>query len=304
MLFLFAGIAVHTLTDLAIERQRKTKRDEADNMMAYLVKQMGRFLLGLSRDATNTEQKFKRFWLAIYGNYLITLYLLIKLVYVANAFGQIYVINAFLGSRDFHSGFTMYGYEVLWRLFHGESWTTSDRFPRVTLCDFKLRVLGSVNRYTVQCALPMNLLNEIFFIFIWFWLVAVGLSTLASFLLWFFRSLFMGCHVRYIRNRLTAMGKDKTKISLDKFVSDYLRRDGCFIVRLISNNTSGHIANELVVGLFDHYKENRRGIDKRLHDAVDKHDDVEKHGDREHVALHSNESSNAHLTESNESKLA
>jgi len=160
----------------------------------------------------------------------------------------------------------MYGFEVLWKLFNGENWTTSDRFPRVTICDFKILTLGNLNRRTVQCTLPLNLLYEIFYIFFWFWFMMVGFTTVFSFFHWLFILMSHKNQVKFIRNRLVAMGKEKSKteVKIDKFVSDYLRRDGCFIVRLVGDNTSDHIAAELIAGLFEHYKENRKKIDKML----------------------------------------
>ena len=63
-------------------------------------------------------------------------------------------------------------------------WPMSDRFPRVTLCDFQIRQQTNVHRYTVQCVLPINLFNEKVFLFVWFWLTFVGLSTVLDLLYW------------------------------------------------------------------------------------------------------------------------
>ena len=43
--------------------------------------------------------------LAVYGNYLITSYLFVKLIYLANVVGQLFYMNVFLG-MDYH----MYGF--------------------------------------------------------------------------------------------------------------------------------------------------------------------------------------------------
>ena len=67
------------------------------------------------------------------------------------------------------------------------SMQTSVRFPRVTMCDLKVRRLGAVHDYNVQCVLPINLFNEMIFLFVWFWLVLVGLVTTASLLMWITR---------------------------------------------------------------------------------------------------------------------
>jgi hypothetical protein len=62
-------------------------------------------------------------------NHLMWSFLFSKLLYLLNAFGQLYLLNFFLGN-DYH----MYGFAVIRALFTGnnENWTVTPRFPRVT----------------------------------------------------------------------------------------------------------------------------------------------------------------------------
>ena len=75
--FLVLGIAVATITDAAIESQRKMDFDSRDKTMRYMVKHMGRFLMDLSRNHMMSTS-CKRFWYAVYGNYLVIVYMIIK----------------------------------------------------------------------------------------------------------------------------------------------------------------------------------------------------------------------------------
>ena len=253
-----SGISVSTITDAAIECQRKMDTDDRDKTLRYMTKHMGKYLLDLARNHLMAD-KCKSLWYAFYGNYLNLLYILVKCVYIGNVIGQLFLLNLFLGT-DYH----MYGWDVMRRMLRGEDWTTSERFPRVTLCDFKIRVLGNIHRYTVQCSLPMNLFNEIIFIFLWFWFVFVAAATTGSLLMWLFTSLYWPYQKKYVHDRLVAMEKIQrvSDEKIDKFVTKYLRRDGLFILRLVSKNSSDLIAAELLCGLWDHYKEHQKSIDR------------------------------------------
>jgi len=97
----------------------------------------------------------------LYGNYLITAYLAVKLLYLGNAIGQLFLLDAFL-KIDYHLYGVqviahLYGVQVVERLIRGQDWGYSERFPRVTLCEFEIRHQSRVHQYVVQCALTINL---------------------------------------------------------------------------------------------------------------------------------------------------
>ena len=102
-------------------------------------------------------------------------------------FAQIFLLDSFLGMR---SEYYIYGLTVAGSLLKASAtsatlnWPLSERFPRVTLCDFEIRQLDNVHDYTVQCVLPINLFNEKIFLLIWFWLVFVAVATFVSLLQW------------------------------------------------------------------------------------------------------------------------
>lgn len=186
------------------------------------------------------------------GNYLVSLYLFVKLLMFANAVGQLFLVNAFLG-QDFH----LYGIQVIRSIIEGDDWTASPRFPRVTMCDFKVRRLGNVQRYTVQCVLPINLFNEKIFLFLWVWMVFVCVVTGVGLLTWLLRALFRVDGHRYIKKHLRLMGKlqrDADKKLAVRFVEDYLRMDGVFVMRLVGHNTNALTVTEFVCQLWDNFR--------------------------------------------------
>jgi len=213
------------------------------------------------RDQPHPLRVFRRIH---YTFYLTVVFVFIKLLYAANVVGQLFFVNIFLGT-DFH----LYGIDVITRIANGADWTTSNRFPRVAICDFKMRVLHNIHDHTVLCALPMNLYNEMLFIFLWFWLVVVSAVTVGSLIYWIAVVVGIRQQVNFVRPRLAAMGKlDPVDIGTSaigksekrcgmhdtsNFVRSYLMRDGCLIVRLVAENTNDLIAADLLSRLYDDY---------------------------------------------------
>ncbi len=185
------------------------------------------------------------------GNYLTGAYFLTKILFVANAFGQLFLLNLFLGADDYH----VYGFEVITKFINMDDWTQSHRFPRTTICDFKLRHMNVVQRYVVQCALPINLFSEKIFIFIWFWFAMLSIVSLIDLLKYTYELFFWTRHVSYVKHTLAIWvsfekgGREQETVR--KFCHSYLRRDGVFLIRLIRSNVGHLVAAEVLKGLYD-----------------------------------------------------
>jgi len=167
------------------------------------------------------------------------LYLCTKLFYGVNVIGQIFLLNSFLGNKDL-----LYGFHILNDLMHGHEWDESGHFPRVTMCDFEVKVLGNVHRHTVQCVLMINMFNEKIFLFLWFWFFLLAGATYASFVYWLFISIVPGRRVNFVGKYLVGIEGYKMvdSQSLRRFVLNFLRHDGVFLLRMTSTHAGELVA--------------------------------------------------------------
>jgi hypothetical protein len=187
------------------------------------------------------------------SSYLVTLYLIVKALYVINVILQLFALDAFLGTA-YHT----YGIDVLRAVANGEDWTASPRFPRITMCNMKVRRLGNVHRYTLQCVLPINLFNEKIYLLLWFWLVFVAIVTCITAVSWLVRIFSRRRRRLYIRRYLNLAGRVDPNYSRDQgkmvhFIDKYMRQDGTFLVRVMTAAANGLTAMELTAGLWDYY---------------------------------------------------
>ncbi len=57
-------------------------------------------------------------------------------------------------------------------------------FPRVTKCTFrKFGPSGTIQRHDAQCVLPINIINEKIYVFLWFWFCLLSALTILN-MLW------------------------------------------------------------------------------------------------------------------------
>ncbi|CAF2562811.1 unnamed protein product [Rotaria sp. Silwood2] len=207
------------------------------------------------------------------GNYLAVTYVLVKLLYIINAIGQIFLLNVFMG-RGFH----FIGIETIKRWLNRQDIAVVERFPRITMCKFSIRTLGdNLQKFDVQCLLPINIYNEKIFLFIWFWLVFVACASIYGLAKWFYyftlnaRTNFIerflqANEIRYYKSSTssslstTGIGSnsdhdDQVPMKrLEDFVSNYCRQDGLLLLRIIKKNTNNVIAGEVICALWDNWK--------------------------------------------------
>ncbi len=168
--------------------------------------------------------------------------------------GQLLVLNSVL-SVDFG----IYGIEVILWMLNSKDWTESPgvAFPRVTMCNFHIRRLGNVPRNSVQCVLPINMYTEKIYTFLWFWMIFVAITTAFSLLMWLGRVIYSQDRITYVRNHLKMLKKLKTETDDErsvKFIKDYLKLDGVFLLRLIGHNTNSVAVSDIIGAMWDLWK--------------------------------------------------
>ena len=258
-----SGIDINGLITAAANSQDFDKREIS---IRYITKNMDRYIGSLCLrenfcfDTINNLTKKDCFQSCgrKYGNFLVLLMLCTKFWFVINAFGQLFMLNAFLGT-DFH----IFGFDVIFGLMESDGWSGSRRFPRVTMCDFKIRQMSNVQQYSVQCVLPINLFNEKIFIFVWFWMILVCILSVLNVFVWLERILWPGETEQFLLRRLRSMTNINVQSRVDRtllkqFIRHYLRPDGVLILRLMNLNTNDVITADVIAEVWKTFLENPR----------------------------------------------
>uniref|UniRef100_A0A1I8JQL7 Innexin n=1 Tax=Macrostomum lignano TaxID=282301 RepID=A0A1I8JQL7_9PLAT len=186
---------------------------------------------------------------AAYGRYLINVYIVIKLLYIANVVGQFFLLNGFLGTD-----YDFYGLGVLRDLWNNHDWRTARHFPRVTLCDFNVRVIGNSHPRTLQCVL--------IFVFLWFMLLFVAVVTILDALFWLRGPSYQTgasppCAACWSPRSLPGDAPQMLNLrtfDLEQFFNDYIDSDGAFLLRMIGKNAGEPVLKELLQRLWADYR--------------------------------------------------
>merc|ERR1712096_551080 len=177
-----------------------------------------------------------------------------------NIIGQMYLMDAFFGGQ-----FTTYGSEVL-------SMTGVDMekrvdpmakvFPKMSKCTFhKYGPSGTIMNHDGLCILPINIINEKIYVFLWFWFLALITWTCVFFC---FRVVtIVSKYSRY----LVFCGRAKSSHRADvAIVMEKLWFGDWFILMQLCKNMNAMVFEDLVVDLKDR-------MDSKTADNLPYHDD-------------------------------
>lgn len=191
------------------------------------------------------------------------MYLITKLCYLANVFAQLYLMNKFLETDRYQ----WYGLSVIRDIMAGIPWQTSGYFPRISLCDFTVRQVANIQKYSVQCVLVINIFNEKIFILLWFWYALLLVVTSISFVYWSMMMMFPQFGRWYIAQALELHLMEPTNKPLDiqtikkqrknvvRFADEFLKNDGVFTIRMVGLHTGILFTSELVGELYHIHEE-------------------------------------------------
>lgn len=256
----------------AMDALKTSSPENREKMVANVAKRL-ELLLFAHRDIRRGKRAaIKRRLHAICGIFLVSKrmgtwtvfsYLCIKILYLTNAIGQLYLMKHFLGYDEDMVGF---GLTLANSLVSGIKWEESLYFPRIAFCSITIRHLGQkTNRYMGMCALAINMLNEKLYVFLWFWTLAVAITTGVSLINWFLRLAIRRRQTsvirRYLKLKPLMLEPEKNGDSsptpsealdpsrpdtVERFIREFLRMDGVFIVQMLNMNAGDVITGEVI----------------------------------------------------------
>ena len=173
---------------------------------------------------------------------LMYVHVVCEILNFVNAIGNIYFIDKFLGGY-----FLAYGSRVI--EFSGMD--QEDRhdpmietFPRMTKCTWRqFGPSGTVEEQDALCMLPINIIHEKIYIFIWFWLIILSVISAVALVYRFMALAFPRVRV-FVFNRQTTSLTSSNKVVIPRLpVGDF------FILSLIGKNLDGVLFSELMKDL-------------------------------------------------------
>ena len=151
------GIEILNYVDAAIKFETVDQFAQREKLMDFLTGHIQSFIKAKDsykeHHRNGFEHRVKKFFSYFlfwsgkrFGNYLVILYTFVKLLYLINVVGQLFLMTRLLGISNYH----LLGFEILHRMALGLDMIKNHYFPKVTHCDFKIRELGNDHQYTVN----------------------------------------------------------------------------------------------------------------------------------------------------------
>ncbi|KAH9498321.1 Innexin unc-9 [Bulinus truncatus] len=254
----YSGLNVSKIISMALDTSMLT-HEKREEKMSHIAHFIDRWLVTYSQyrynALTNFRDKFSRIMFCFgkrSGTYLSGLYMFTKILYFANVVCQFFLLSAFLDLN-----FWMFGVKATETLFKKGSWQDHHTFPRVGWCDYKIRQLQNLQTFTLQCVLSINLFLEKMYLIFWFWLVMLLVFNSVNLIQWIVKTVLPKTGEDFFSKYfiLLHINKQKENKLFKKFVKNYLRTDGVFVMRIVATNIGDMLALDLVNHLWKKFKD-------------------------------------------------
>ncbi|KRX94184.1 Innexin unc-9 [Trichinella pseudospiralis] len=253
-----SGFNIETIVSVARESALKEPWDDESSQTSIIAAFLCEVLQLKRNFETYGRSSGRNSWLneklLNNGSFLTFAYTVVKLLYVINCCLQLLFMQIVLATGR------QWMPNIFLRLLSGNGWELTGVFPRVTMCDFEVRVLGNLNRYTVQCVLMINMVNEKIFLLVWCWTVALTCINSLHFVYWLYRNLVRRSRREYIKKLINAshassMQESEPKLpgDVEKFADHFLRADGILVIEKVAYHAGQVIASRLTRRLFLDY---------------------------------------------------
>ncbi|KAJ8983929.1 hypothetical protein NQ317_008631 [Molorchus minor] len=185
-------------------------------------------------------------------NIYVVRYSICEILNFLNVIGQIYFIDWFITGN-----FSMYGIAYASYSFINPMTRV---FPKLTKCLYrKYGPSGSIQTKDALCILPLNVLNEKFFLVLWYWLFVLLLVSFCSLI---YRALFLFVpKFRVYLLRAQTRNVDTRKARL---IVDNITYGDFFILYKIGKNINPIMYKELVFGIHDYIINKGKSYNKNI----------------------------------------
>uniref|UniRef100_A0A182XA18 Innexin n=1 Tax=Anopheles quadriannulatus TaxID=34691 RepID=A0A182XA18_ANOQN len=233
---------------------------------------MRMIVMGLNRGACKEQEKCAKKQILL--DYLLThlkrhkIYALRYWICEGLCFVNI-IVQLWLMNRFFNGEFLSYGWDVLNYSDQPQEQRADPMvyvFPRVTKCNFyKYGASGSIQKHDAMCILPLNIVNEKTYIFIWFWFIILA-CFLAGLIV--YRAVII--FVPSVRSQLLNARNRMVPRNVAKTISSSLDLGDWWIVYMLARNLDPIIFKDVATELAKRIElndadENDQNEKKRMH---------------------------------------
>lgn len=195
-----------------------------------------------------------------FSTFFVSWYFVTKLFFIATGFFNLWLLKILIAfSKD--SFYDVYK-DIFLNAATGEYDNTSLYFPLITLCiNNNHRVLASTNTYASHCLIQQNLYNRSLLALLTCCSVLSILVCTFGLLRWVRWICFSSSRIRLVKNllggnnsiRLRSADKNM-KNDFDKFVLNYLKFDGVFIINMMAMDSGSSYISRMVWNLWVEFR--------------------------------------------------